>query len=270
MVPRMIDAVVLANFSLPVTSAILGLAGAGYPVLADYDGGAWQHWSALSGPGFLTFSWDNGVLAFVLTFVLFSLVLLLAAAVALRDALLAVLVVLLPLFTLLYPIPTLTSLARRGWILFGQLAFLPWVLIIPLELAVGSGSALLLVGYLTVALAAPGLLAMAGAQLGPLGFPPAGSTVSGAVQRGLATASLSGGAVLSTSFGRPVPTTSAAVGNAARAATSVPFPASLPLFAGGLAGHAGTRLFQHIPGLTGMAGRPGRFPVVHPPGGGGG
>ncbi|MCI4366380.1 MAG: hypothetical protein L3K08_01365 [Thermoplasmata archaeon] len=268
LLPRLLFAVVLANFSLPVASAILGLAGAGYPVLSGYDDGAWQHWNALAGTGFLKFSWDNGVLAFVLTFVLFSLVLLLAMAVALRDAMLAVLVVLLPLFTLVYPIPSLSGLARRGWILFGQLAFLPWVVIIPLELAVGSGSALLLVGYLTVALSAPGLLAIAGSQLTHLGFPPAGTSLSAGVQRGMASASSTVGAAMPTVGGRSIPSAASAVGTAARSATAAPFPATLPLFAGGLAGHATTRLFRHIPGIQELTGAPGRFPAVHPRGGG--
>jgi len=259
LLPRVVLAVVLANFSLPVEAAVLGLAGAGYPVLAGYDDGAWQHWSALAGTGFLRFSWDNGVLA---------LVLLLAAAVALRDALLAVLVVLLPLFTLVYPIPALAPLARRGWILFGQLAFLPWVIVVPLELAVGSGSALLLVGFLTVALTAPGLLAIAGSQVTQLGFPPAGAALSSGIQRGLAGASSSAGAVLPSVGSRAVPSVPAAVGAAVRSATAAPFPASLPLFASHLTGHATTRLFQHIPGLGELSGGGGRFPPVHPRGGG--
>lgn len=262
MLPKFVGSVVLANFSLPVASALLGLAGAGYPVLAGFDGGAWQHWQNLGGPGFLQFSWDNGALAFVLSFVLFSLVLLLVAALAVRDALLAVLVVLLPLFTLLYPLPTLGSLAQRGWLLFGQLAFLPWVVVVPLELAVGASSAPLLVGYLTVALAGPGLLAMAGSSLTSVGLPSAGSVLSYGTQRSLSLGSSGAGTLLAPGGGRAAPTASGALRGAARAASSVPLPASVPFFVGELAGHGAARLFAHIPSAASRGG--GNFPPIHP------
>jgi len=152
LLPRLVVSIVLANVTLPVAAAILDLAGAVYPVVAGFDGGAWQSWVNLTGVAGLRYYWDNGLLAFVLSFVLFSLVLLLAIAVAARDAMLAVLLVLLPAFSLLAPIPVLAPLARRSWLLFGELAFLPVVVVVPLELAVGAPSILLLVAYLTIAL----------------------------------------------------------------------------------------------------------------------
>src|SRR5579871_744108 len=175
---RLLLAVLLANFTLPIAAGLLDVAGAAYPVIAGWDGGAWQHWVNLAGWGELSYSWDNGALAFVVTFGLFALVLLLAAVVAVRNALLAVLLVLLPAFTLLWPIPPLAPLARRGWTLFGELAFLPCVMVIPLELAVGAPSVLALLGFLTVALASPALISLAGAQLTAAGFPSAGATLS--------------------------------------------------------------------------------------------
>lgn len=249
LVPRLVVAVVLANFALPVAAAILGVAASGYPVLATFDGGAWQTWQNLAGPGMLQFSWDNGALAFVLTLVLFTLVMLLVLAVALRDALLAVLAVLLPLLTLLYPVPTLAPLARRAWLLFGQLAFLPWLVVVPLELAVGAGSAPLLVGYLTVALSAPVLLALGGASLSGLGFPAAGSAVAGSVQRGLA---LGGSAVgsLVAPFTRPLatlPSAANAVRGATRNASGGSLPLALPAFTGEMLGQGAARLFRHLP-----------------------
>ena len=269
LVPKLVFSVILANFSLPVAGAILGIAHAGYGELVVYDGGSWQHWMNLAGPGFLVFSWDNGALAFVLTFVLFALVLLLAAAIAVRDALLAVLVVLLPLFTLVYPIPSLAPLARRGWLLFGQLAFLPWVVLVPLELAVRSGSAPLLVGYLTVALAAPGLLALAGSHAGAMGFPAAGSALTSGVSRGLSLGASAGGSVLNAPVprGGQTPSAATALRAAGRTAASVPMPVSLPFFAAEMAGHGAARLFRHIPSFVrdhaGRLAGP-RFPAIHP------
>lgn len=265
LLPKLVFAIVLANFTLPVAGALLGLAGAGYPVVAGFDGGAWTHWVDLGGVGMLAFSWDNGLLAFLLTLVLFGLVLMLALLVALRDALLAVLLVLLPMVTLLYPVPSLAPLAKKAWILFGQLAFLPWVVVVPLELAVGTPSVLLLVGYLTVALAAPGLLSFAGGQLASVGFASAGSTVAAEVRRGQPAAPSAVGAVLSPSIraGTAAGGAGAAVGSAARTASRAAAPLALPLFVGEMAGQGLLRLFRHgAPG--GGTRRPlASLPAVH-------
>jgi hypothetical protein len=190
---RLVVAVVLANFTVPIAGGILSLAGAAYPTIAGFDGGAWQHWVNLAGFGEISFSWDNGALTFVLSFVLFVLVFLLTLAIALRDAMLGVLLVLLPVFTLVWPIRPLSTLARRGWLLFVELAFLPCVVVIPLELAVGSPTILLLVGYLAVAVASPFLLSLAGTHLTAFGFPGATGIAASASQRGLGSTSSAGG-----------------------------------------------------------------------------
>ncbi len=262
---RLLLAVLLANFTLPIAAGLLDVAGAAYPVIAGWDGGAWQHWVNLAGWGELSYSWDNGALAFVVTFGLFALVLLLAAVVAVRNALLAVLLVLLPAFTLLWPIPPLAPLARRGWTLFGELAFLPCVMVIPLELAVGAPSVLALLGFLTVALASPALISLAGAQLTAAGFPSAGATLSNATQRGLVVASQSTQSFLRPVTGSPglAPGVRGAAGAGGRAAGGAGFPAAAPLFASELLGHGAARLLRHIPSAA--AARPerrGRFPPV--------
>jgi hypothetical protein len=232
---------------VPVAAAILDLAGAMYPVVANFDGGAWQSWGNLAGTAGLRFSWDNGLLAFVVSFALFSLVLLLAFAVAARDALLAVLLVLLPLFTLLGPIPPLAPLARRSWLLFAELAFLPIVVVVPLELAVGAPSILLLIGYLGIAVGAPSLLNVAGAQVGRLGFPSAGSALTGGVERGLAAASVG-----VTSLARPLgslrrsPSSGKAAVDAGRAIARVPIPYAAPLLAAEGLGRGAEALFRHV------------------------
>ncbi len=250
LLPRLVLSVILANFTLPIAGALFDLAGAAYPVFAQFDGGAWQHWVSLAGVGELNFAWDNGALAFVVAFALFSLVLLLAAVVAVRDALLAVLLVLLPVFTLLAPIPALAPLARRAWTMFGQLAFLPCILVIPLELAVGSSNVLLLLGYLTVALSTPSLVSLASAQLSGLGFPSAGGALTGGIQRGLSVASLSVGNLF-----RPLAGVSGAsrasqwagrLGRSSQAASRAPFPATVPLFGADLAGRSVAHLFRHL------------------------
>ncbi|MGC2205188.1 MAG: hypothetical protein WA719_04595, partial [Thermoplasmata archaeon] len=189
LLPRLLIAVVAANFTVPIAGAVLGVAGGLYPVFAGWDGGAWQHWVDLAGVGQVRFSWDNGAVAFVLSVVEFALVFALVLAVGLRDALLAVLIVLLPIFTLLWPFRPLAALARRGWLLFGELAFLPCILVVPLELAVNSPSAALLVGYLSCALASPYLLSLAGTHLSAFGFPASASTITSGTQRGLAASS---------------------------------------------------------------------------------
>jgi hypothetical protein len=270
LIARLVLSVLLANFTLPIAGAILDVAGSMYPVIAGFDGGQWQHWQNLAGSGELAFSWDNGALAFVLTFVLFTVVLLLASAVALRNALLAVLLVLLPLFTLVWPIPTLAPLARRAWLWFGELAFLPCVLVIPLELAVGAPSVLLLLGFLTVALASPAFLSVAGSQLQSVGFPSAGAAVSGGVQRGLMVASRAAQGVI-TPFSRVAtlsPGLQRGIGIAGRAVGSTAFPGSIPVLAGEFLGHGTAHLFQHLSkGWTGGAGD--RFPSAPGPSVGG-
>jgi hypothetical protein len=247
LLPRLVVAVVLANVTVPVAGAILDLAGAVYPVVAGFDGGAWQSWGNLTGVAGLKFSWDNGILAFVLSFVLFSLVLLLALAVAARNAMLAVLLVLLPAFSLLAPIPALAPLARRSWLLFAELAFLPVVMVVPLELAVGAPSMLVLVAYLAIALGAPSLLDVAGGQLGRLGFPSAGSALTGGVERGLASASAG-----ASSVARPLaatgrsPARARAVQGAAQAVARVPIPFAAPLLAAEGIGRGAETLFRHL------------------------
>ena len=261
LVTKLVFSVLLANFTLPVAAALLDLGGAAYPIFAGFDGGAWQHWVNLAGYGELGFSWDNGALAFALSFALFAVVLLLAIMVALRDALLAVLLVLLPIFTLLYPIPTLAPLARRAWLMFGELVFLPCLLVIPLELAVGSPSVLLLLAYLAVALSMPSLISLAGGALTQAGFPSAGGVLSGGVQRGLSVGSLSVGNLfrpLSTVGGR-----AATVGGVGRVAGTAAFPAAAPLLGAEVVGRGIAHLVRHAgPAVAQRFHRPYRFPTV--------
>lgn len=247
-VPKLILAVVLANFTVPIAGGLLAIGGAAFPVIAGFDGGAWEHWQNLAGVVEGKFTWDNGALAFVLDFALFSLVLLLAIAVAVRDALLAVLLVLLPILTLLWPVPALAPLTRRGWTLFGELTFLPCVLVIPLELAVGSPSILLLLGFLVVALGSPSLVSLGSASLTQLGMPSGGAAVTGGIQRGLSVGALTIGGML-----RPRPAAgagpsaaTAALGQAAQLAARAPLPAAAPLLGAELVGRGATHLVRHL------------------------
>jgi hypothetical protein len=249
--PKLVFAVVVANVTVPIASAILGLGGAIYPIIAGFDGGAWQSWVNLGGWGMVVYSWDNGALAFLVAFLLFSIILLLVLAVAIRNALLAVLLVLLPVFTLLYPVPVLATLARRGWIWFVELTFLPCVMVIPLELAVGSTSALLTLAYLVVALAAPAFLSMGVGALTSAGLPSASSAVTGGVQRGLLAASVAVEGTL-----RPalpfLPSTGAgrSVGAAAQRSMARPLPLALPAFTSELLGRGSAHLLGHLSGRS--------------------
>ena len=247
---RLIIAVVAANFTVPIAGAILEVSGSLYPVLAGWDAGAWQHWVNLAGYAQVRFSWDNGALAFVLSLAEFALVLALVLAVGLRDALLAVLLVLLPLFTLLWPFRPLSTIARRAWLLFIELAFLPCVLVVPLELAVGSPSAVLLVAYLGVALASPYLLSMAGTHLVAFGFPGSSPTLAASTQRGLASAPAAATGYVSPATGalRSSGPLGSALAGGARAAGSASAPAAAPLAAAELVGHGALHLVRHIGG----------------------
>lgn len=249
--PRLVVYVVLENVTVPVAGAILDLAGSVYPLIAGFDGGAWQNWTDVAGAGTIAYSFDNGALAFVLSFVLFSLVLLLTIAVALRDAILALLIVVLPALTLVGAVPPLRPLARRAWLLFGEAAFLPCLLVIPLELAVGSTSLPVVVAYLTLALASPALLSMAGTQLTQLGVPGASGVLAGGVQRGLSTASLAmtsyvrplaGFAGSSSAGGKALGGLSSVASSAGRSA----LPVALPLAFGELLGHGAGHLIRHL------------------------
>ncbi|HTZ61366.1 MAG TPA: hypothetical protein VMC82_01805 [Thermoplasmata archaeon] len=264
LLPRLVIAVVAANFTVPIAGAILAVGAGLYPVLAGWDGGAWQHWVNLAGIGQGKFSWDNGALAFVLSLVEFFLVFGLVLAVGLRDALLAVLLVLLPIFTLLWPFRPLAPLARRAWFLFVELVFLPCVLIVPLELAVGSPTIVLLVGYLGCALASPYLLSLAGTHLTAFGFPGSASAIGGGAQRGLAAAptGVSGYAAPSAA---PPSTGSAgrqAASGALRVAGSASAPVALPLAAAQVAGHGAAHLVRHLQSRAKHPNGPGRWPAV--------
>jgi hypothetical protein len=267
LLPRLVLAVGAANFTVPIAGAILSLAAALFPVVAGWDGGAWQHWINLGGDGELQFSWDNGVVAFVLALVEFVLVFSLLLAVGLRDALLAVLLVLLPLFTLLWPFRPLSAIPRRGWLLFVELAFLPSVLVVPLELAVRSPNPEILVGYLGVALASPYLLSASGSHLMAIGFPSVGSTVHQSSQRGLAVAPAAATGLASPAAGvlKGGGATGAAVAGGIRAAGSASAPLAAPLAVTELLGHGALHLARHIGGRSGGGG-PARVPPMRPGG----
>jgi len=269
LLPRLLLGIVGANFAVPIGGAILGIAGALYPVVAGWDGGAWQHWVNLAGPGELRFSWDNGVLAFVLALVEFFVVFGLLLAVGVRDALLGVLLVLLPIFSLVWPFRPLSALARRAWLLFVELAFLPCVQVVPLELAVRSPDAVILVAYLGVALAAPFLLSIAGTNVGWIGFPSPAGTSGPAVQRSLGSAT-SGPARLAApatevSARASAPAMRAAAGTV-RAAGTATAPAAAPLAFAELVGHGAAHLVRHVRN-RGTNGPP-RLPPLRPGGAG--
>jgi hypothetical protein len=270
LLPRLVIAVVGANFTVPIAGAILGVGGGLYPVLAGWDGGAWQHWVNLAGVAQVKFSWDNGALAFVLSFVEFALVFGLVLAVGLRDALLAVLIVLLPIFTLLWPFRPLATLARRAWLLFVELAFLPCVLVVPLELAVGSPSAVLLVGYLGCALASPYLLSVAGTHLTAFGFPAGAGAISAGSQRGLSAAPAGASAYAGpvTTNARSAGAVRQAFGSTVRAAGSASAPAAAPLAVAQLVGHGAMHLVRHLRSPTDSPRAPGNWPPIQ--GGGAG
>jgi hypothetical protein len=248
LLPRLVVAVVAANFTVPIADGLLSVAASLFPVIAGWDGGAWQHWVNLAGFGEITFSWDNGALAFVLSLAEFALVFGLVLAIGIRDALLAVLIVLLPIFTLLWPLRPLSNLARRAWLLFAEMAFLPCVLVVPLELAVGSPSPVLLVGYLVAALGSPYLVSVAGAHVVGFGLGGGGSMLQTGTQRGLGVAP----AAVAAPVG-PVASASGisgaggqALAGTARAASRVSGPAAAPLVAAELVGHGAAHLVRHV------------------------
>ena len=247
LLPRLVIAIVVANFTLPILGAILSLGSTVYPVFADWDGGQWQHWVNLAGYGQLTFSWDNGALAFVLSMVEFALVFGLVLAIGVRDALLAVLVVLLPIFTLLWPFRPLAPLTRRAWFLFVELVFLPCVTVVPLQLAVNSSSAVMLVGFLGCALASPFLLSLAGTHLAAFGSFASASTISSGTQRGFsATPSATSGYLSGISSASSRTGIGAALTSTSRAAGSTSAPAAAPLAAAHVVGHGAAHLLRHL------------------------
>jgi hypothetical protein len=252
LLPRLVASVIVANFTIPIVGGVLGLAGALYPVLAGWDGGAWTHWVNLAGYGQLQFSWDNGALAFVLSFVEFLIVFGLLLAIGIRDALLGVLIVLLPLFTLLWPLRPVAALARRAWLLFFEVTFLPCVVVVPLELAVGASSPVMLVGYLGVALAAPYLLSLAGTHLVAFGLPGSGGAVNAGSQRGFSAGSSTASSVVGPSARAAASSGAAgrATAAAAGAAGTASFPAAAPLAAAEVVGHTALHLLRHVQSST--------------------
>ncbi|MDE1819223.1 MAG: hypothetical protein KGJ23_02765 [Euryarchaeota archaeon] len=182
--PKLIVGILLANLVLPITSALWQLAAGIYPLFYDYGGGAWRTYANLVGPGAINLSWDNGVLAFIVSWVLFSMVLLLSFLIAFRGALVAVLLVLLPVLTLLWPIPGASSVARKAWVLFAEMAVLPCFVVVPLVLAVGSTSVLLTLGLFAAAIAMPQLLSVSGSAISHAGFPNASFAVGSGLIEG--------------------------------------------------------------------------------------
>lgn len=272
LLPRLVIAVIGANFTTPIAGAVLGVAASVYPVVAGWDGGSWQQWTNLAGWGEFGYSWDNGTLAFVLAFAEFAAVFALLLAIGIRDALLAVLLVLLPPFMLLWPFRPFASIPQRAWLLFAELAFLPCVLVVPLELAVGSSNPVMLVAYLGVAVASPFLLSTAGTRLVAFGFPSAGGVVSGGSAQGLSQAPRAAGAPFGP-VAASIGSSSAggrALGGGVRVAGSAAAPAAAPLAVGELLGHAGLGLVRHIQRSADPSGRAPHPPAMRPRGSGGG
>jgi hypothetical protein len=248
LLPRLVLAIVGANFTLPIAGGILSVSAALFPVIAGWDGGTWQHWVNLAGWGEIWFSWDNGALAFVLSMAEFFLVLALVLAIGVRDAVLAVLLVVLPIFTLLWPIRPLANLARRAWLLFAELAFLPCVLVIPLELAVGSPNPVLLVGFLAAALASPYLLSVSGAHLAGVGFASGAGVLHSGTQRGLGSApsaAVGPAGPFANAYSSSGPTGRALAGSV-RASGSAAAPAAAPLAVMEAVGHGALHLVRHL------------------------
>lgn len=267
LLPRLVIAVVAANFTVPIGGAILAVAGSAYPVFSAWDGGAWQHWVNLAGYGEFQLSWDNGALAFVLSMVEFALVLALVLLVGARDALLAVLVVLLPVFSLLWPFRPLSTLARRGWLLFVELAFFPCALVVPLELAVHAPSAVMLVGYLGAAVASPYLVSIAGAHLMGLGFPAAGNLIQQSGQRAIATAPAAPTAYVASAVAVGAGSAGRASAAGLRSVGSAAAPMAPPLAFAHLLGHGGAHLARHVGrAVRGSGSGPGRVPPLRPRG----
>jgi hypothetical protein len=268
LLPRLVIAVVGANFAVPIGGAVLGVAGSLYPVVAGWDGGAWQHWSNLAWFAEIRFSWDNGVLAFILSLVEFALVFSLVLAVGVRDALLAVLIVVLPVFTLVWPFRPFSSLARRGWLLFVELAFLPCVMVIPLELAVGTASPVLLVAYLGVALGSPFLLSMAGTHLSAVGFPSAPGTLGPAVQRAVGSAPSAPARYVAPALSSgPARSTGRTLGSGLRAVGSASAPMAPPIAFAELLGQGAAHLARHVRTVADGQRAPSRIPPLRPGGG---
>jgi hypothetical protein len=277
LLPRLVIALLGANFTLPLAGAALDLGGATFRLVSSFDGGAWRHWANIIPAGGVSFAWDNGVLAFLVNFALFAMVLALATLAALRDAMLAVLLVLLPILTLLWALPPLESLARRAWSLFVELAFLPTVILIPLELAVGAPSVLLVLAYLSIAVGSPYLVSISRTQLGGMGFPSAGGALTGGLQRGLAVATLTtqgnvnalgtAASSASTSTGR-----AAQLGSAVRSFAShlgkAPLPGGAALGAGHLVTEGSRQLIRNLRHFraahTPVPGHPSRTPAPAP------
>ncbi len=266
LLPRLVLAVVVANFTVPIAAGILELAGGLFPVVAGWDGGAWQQWVHLAGAGEVTYAWDNGVVAFVLSLVEFALVFALVLAVGLRDALLAVLLVVLPLVTLLWPFRPLSSIPRRAWLLFAELAFLPCVLVVPLELAVDCPTPVLLLGYLGAAVASPFLLSTAGAHLVAIGFPSGGTLAQGGAARGLAAAPSAAGGITAPASAalRDSGAVGRAAGGTARAAASAAGPLALPAAIHELLGHGALAVGRHVGARAGGRTGPPRVPPLRP------
>lgn len=259
--PKLLFALLVANLVIPLTSVVWQLAGGVYPVFYEYGGGAWRSYSNLVGPGAVDLSWDNGVLGLVVSWILFGLVLLLAFLIAFRGALVAVLLVVLPPLTLLYPLPGARAIARRAWILFVEMAFLPCFVVIPLVLAVGSGSVLVTLGLFAVALAMPQILSSSGTAISHAGFPNTSFTVAGGLTQGAGTAQETatgwlrrGGRSFSQGLDSASPTSGVATGpsTAARGVASKGGRAS-PSSSGGLGGPAGLVAWGLQEGIGGLA-----------------
>jgi hypothetical protein len=268
LLPRLVIAVVGANFTTPIAGAILGVAGSLYPVVSGWDGGSWQQWVHLAPWGEFQYTWDNGILAFVLSIAEFAVVFALLLAVGVRDALLAVLVVLLPPFMLLWPFRPLASIAQRAWLLFVELAFLPCVMVVPLELAVGSPTPVMLVAYLGIAVASPFLIGTAGTRLASFGFPTAGGTIHSGVSRGLDAAprAATGSVAPAATAVRSQGALGRAVSGSVRVAGSAAAPTAAPLAVAELVGHTALGLVRHVG--AGAGGRAPRPPPVRPGGAG--
>lgn len=194
LIPRFVIATVVANFTVYISGIILEFGLATYIVLYGYGDKNWQHFGKLY-PLFVTPWGNNSLLEFILKVVVIFTIVTLSMVIAIRTSLIAVLIVLLPIGSIMWIFPQTRQYAKKIWVIFIEMVFLPFFVLIPLILATSINDTdtygfLLTTGMLLIAAGMPYFISNYGGSIAHMGMDKVSSFINYGLSTGMSLSSM--------------------------------------------------------------------------------
>jgi len=182
LIPKFILAVILSNFTNYISSIILEFGYSLYSTIYTFDGSKWTNFQNIF-PIYSTPWTNNALLEFILKVIVLFTILAIAIIIGIRTGLLGVLIVLLPIASVLLIFPQTKSLGKKIWIVFIDMAVLPFFVLIPLILAVNVNNInttgfILATGLLFISAGMPYFISEYGNSVFHMGFDKASNFIN--------------------------------------------------------------------------------------------